>query len=241
LTIKPKYDILLTAHTVTKGTDMARKTLNLTDALYDYMVSVSVREHPVLKQLRARTAKLPQADCQISAEQGQFMQLLVKMLGAKKTIEVGVFTGYSSLCTALALPENGKIIACDVNQEWTDIARAHWKKAGQEKKIDLRLGPAAETLKQLNKPVNRGTFDFAFIDADKGGYDGYYEQCLALVRKGGVIAFDNMFMGGRVADKQAASPDLTAIRALNKKLHQDTRVDISMVPIADGLTLAVKK
>jgi len=220
---------------------MARKTLNLTDKLYDYMVSVSVNEHPVLKALRAWTARMAWAECQISAEQGQFMQLLVKMLGAKKTIEVGVFTGYSSLCTALALPKGGKLIACDVNKEWTDIARTYWKKAGQEQKIDLCLGPAAETLKQLNVLKNRGTFDFAFIDADKGGYDGYYEHCLALVRKGGVIAFDNMFMGGRVADSQHQSPDLKVIRRLNKKLHTDTRVDISLVPIADGLTLAVKR
>jgi predicted O-methyltransferase YrrM len=241
LTQKPKLGILLTLYAVTQDTDMARKTLNLTDSLYDYMVSVSVREHPVLKQLRARTARLPQADCQISAEQGQLLGLLVRLIRARRTIEVGVFTGYSALCTALALPPDGRIVACDISREWTDIARTYWKKAGVDHKINLCLAPAAETLKKLNVPKNRGTFDFAFIDADKGGYDGYYEHCLSLLKPGGVIAFDNMFMGGRVADEQYQSPDLTVIRRLNKKLHTDARVEISVVPIADGLTLALKK
>ena len=165
------------------------------------------------------------------------MGLLVKLLGAKRTLDIGVYTGYSSLCIGLALPEDGRVIACDVNREWTDIAKRYWRKAGVEDKIDLRLAPAQQTLEAL---LSQGTesFDFAFIDADKINYDVYYEYCLQLIRPGGLIAIDNVLWGGAVADAAVNDADTKAIRALNRKLHTDPRVEISLVPIADGLGLA---
>lgn len=220
---------------------MTKKTLGLDNQLYDYLLSVSLREPEVLRQLRQETANHPMAMMQIAPEQGQFMALLVQLLGATKTLEVGVFTGYSSLCVALALPPNGKVVACDVSEEYTAIARRYWEAAGVADKIDLRLAPALETLDQLFTSGHAGTFDFAFIDADKGNYEEYYERSLQLIRPGGLIAIDNVLWSGRVADSQEQDNRTNKIRALNEKLHQDERITLSLVPIADGLTLALKR
>ncbi|HEY9795039.1 MAG TPA: class I SAM-dependent methyltransferase, partial [Leptolyngbyaceae cyanobacterium] len=209
--------------------------------LYDYLLSVSLREPDILQQLREETAHLPNAMMQIAPEQGQFMALLVQLLGATKTLEVGVFTGYSSLCVALSLPPNGKIVACDVSEEYTAIARRYWEAAGVADKIDLRLAPALETLDELLAAGLAGTFDFAFIDADKRNYEGYYERSLQLIRPGGLIAIDNVLWSGRVAEPQAQDNQTQVLRALNEKLHHDKRITLSMVPIADGLTLALKR
>ena len=220
---------------------MSKKTLGLDNQLYNYLLSNSLREPEVLRQLREETAKHPYATMQISPEQGQFMALLVQLLGAKKTLEVGVFTGYSSLCVALALPKDGKVIACDISEEYTAIGRRYWQAAGVADKIDLRIAPALETLDKLLAEGIAGTFDFAFIDADKENYEAYYERSLQLIRKGGLIAVDNVLWGGRVADSQVQDSSTQAIREFNQKLHQDQRVTLSMVPIADGLTLALKR
>jgi len=220
---------------------MLKKTLGLENQLYDYLLSASLREPDLLRQLRQETASHPRAGMQIAPEQGQFMALLIQMLGATKTLEIGVFTGYSSLCVALALPTNGKIVACDVSEEYTAIARRYWQEAGVADKIDLRLAPALLTLDQLLAAGQAGTFDFAFIDADKENYDGYYERSLQLVRPGGLIAIDNVLWSGRVADLQDRDDSTLTIRAFNDKLHHDERVTISLVPIADGLTLALKR
>jgi len=216
---------------------MSNKTLCLTEELYEYMVSVSLREPDILRELRLETAQDENAHMQISPEQGQFMALLVKLLGAKRTLEIGVYTGYSSLCIGLALPEDGRVIACDVNREWTDTAERYWRKAGVQDRIELHLGPAQQTLEGF---CAEGTdsFDFAFIDADKKNYDMYYEYCLQLIRPGGLIAIDNMLWKGAVADAAVNDDDTVAIRALNRKIHADPRVEISLVPIADGLALA---
>ena len=219
---------------------MSKKTLGLDNQLYDYLLSVCVREPEILQQLRQETNSHPSATMQISPEQGQFMALLVQLLGAKKTLEIGVFTGYSSLCVALALPADGKIVACDVSEEYTGVARRYWQKAGVSDKIDLRIAPALETLDQLLLE-HKESFDFAFIDADKQNNDAYYERSLELIRPGGLIAIDNVLWGGQVADPQAQNPSTRAIRALNQKLHSDQRVSLSLVPIADGLTLALKR
>jgi predicted O-methyltransferase YrrM len=220
---------------------MSNKTLGLESQLYDYLLSVSLREPDILQQLREETADLPNAMMQIAPEQGQFMALLVQLLGATKTLEVGVFTGYSSLCVALALPPNGKIVACDVSEEYTAVARRYWEAAGVAEKIELQLAPALETLDKLLESGQAETFDFAFIDADKGNYYGYYERSLQLIRPGGLIAIDNVLWSGRVADPQERDGSTKAIRAFNEKLHQDERVTLSLVPIADGLTLARKR
>jgi predicted O-methyltransferase YrrM len=219
---------------------MATQTLGLDRNLYDYFHSISLREPEILSQLRQETAKHPMAMMQIAPEQGQFMALLIQLMGAKKTLEVGVFTGYSSLAVALALPSDGKIIACDTNEEYTAIARHYWQKAGVADKIDLRIAPALDTLDELIAQGQANTFDFAFIDADKSNYDNYYERALQLVRPGGLIAIDNVLWGGKVADRDVQDNRTKAIRELNQKLHQDKRVTISLVPIADGLTLARK-
>jgi caffeoyl-CoA O-methyltransferase len=204
------------------------------------MLDVSLRETDVLRRLREETARHEMARCQISPEQGQFMALLVKLIGAKRTLEIGVFTGYSASWVALALPDDGQVIACDVNEEWTTIARRYWEKAGIADKIDLRLAPAVETLEKLVQTGQENSFDFAFIDADKPNHDAYYEYCLKLVRPGGLIAFDNTLAQGRVLEDKT-SEYTRAIHTLNKKLHTDAQVDISLVPIADGLTLARKR
>lgn len=220
---------------------MSNKYLPLNDQIYNYLQEVSLREHDALRRLREETAGMSEADMQIAPEQGQLMALLVQLLGAKKTLEVGVFTGYSSLAVALALPGDGRVVACDVSEEWTNIARRYWREAGVEDKIELRLAPALDTLGRLLGDGRAGTFDFAFIDADKANYDAYYERALELVRAGGLIAIDNVLWSGRVADPGATDEDTAAIRALNRKLRGDERVSISLVPVADGLTLALKR
>ncbi len=216
------------------------KTLGLDKSLYDYLLSVSLREPEVLTQLRQETAQQPMANMQIAPDQGQFLALLVKLIGAKKTLDIGVFTGYSSLVVALALPADGKVIACDVDEEYTAIARRYWQQAGVADKISLHIAPALETLKKLIAAGEVETFDFAFIDADKSNYDNYYELALQLVRPGGLIAIDNVLWSGRVADPQEQDNRTNKIRAFNQKLHQDQRITLSMVAIADGLTLAMK-
>jgi predicted O-methyltransferase YrrM len=219
---------------------MVKQTIGLEQDVYDYLLSISLREPEVLTQLRQETAQLPRAIMQISPEQGQFMALLIKILAAKKTLDIGVFTGYSSLAVALALPADGKIIACDVSEEYTNIARRYWQKAGVTDKIDLHIAPALETLDQLLAAGESETFDFAFIDADKANYDHYYERSLQLIRPGGLIAVDNVLWSGKVADAQVQDNQTNKIRAFNQKLHQDSRITLSLVPIADGLTLAMK-
>lgn len=220
---------------------MSNQTINLDRRLYDYLVSHSVREADVLRRLRIETAQLDMAIMQVSPEQGQFMALLLKILAAKRVIEVGVFTGYSSLCMALAMPPQSEIIACDINQEWTEIARRYWKEAGVSERIRLTLAPAIETLDGLIDDGEAASFDFAFIDADKSNYVAYYEKCLTLLRPGGVIAVDNVLWGGAVADDKRTDEDTLAIRRLNELMYRDERVDISLVPIGDGLTLARRK
>ncbi|CAN5457044.1 class I SAM-dependent methyltransferase [soil metagenome] len=220
---------------------MSTRTLNLDDVVYQYLMDVSLREHPVQAELRAATRSHPMSRMQISPEQGQFMALLIKLIGARRTLEVGVFTGYSALTVALALPADGRIVACDISTEFTDIGRPYWDKADVSSKIDLRIAPAVETLDGLIAAGASGTFDFAFIDADKTGYDAYYERCLALLRSGGLIAIDNVLWGGSTALQPAKDDDTAALQQLNLKLQADTRVDISMVPIGDGLTLARKR
>ena len=219
---------------------MSDRTLNLDDTLYQYLLDASLREHPVQAELRAVTHRHPLARMQISPEQGQFMALLVKLIGARRTLEIGVFTGYSALAVALALPQDGCIVACDVSEEFTDIGRTYWEKAGVDAKIDLRLAPAVDTLDSLIAAGQSGSFDFAFIDADKTSYDAYFERCLTLLRQGGLIAIDNVLWGGHVA-RPAEDDDTAAIQALNRKLHSDARIDLSMLPISDGLTLARKR
>lgn len=220
---------------------MSRENSFLPDELYEYMVSVSVREPAILKRLREETAPLPMATMQVPPEHGQFLAVLVQLTGARHTLEVGTFTGYSSLAVALALPNDGSILACDVSEEYTSIARRYWKEAGVDHMIDLRLRPALETLQELLVDRQHGRYDFAFIDADKKNYEGYYECALELVRPGGLIAIDNVLWHGRVVDPNANDDDTLAIRALNKKLHNDSRISLSMVPISDGLTLCSKR
>lgn len=217
------------------------KSLGLSDQLSAYLQSASLRESDLLAQLRQETDQHPWSIMQTAPEEAQFIALLVHLIGAKKTLEIGVFTGYSALATALALPPDGKMIACDISEEDTAIARRYWQKAGVEHKIDLHLAPAIETLDRLLAEGNANSFDFAFIDADKQNYDRYYEQLLQLLRPGGLIAIDNVLWAGRVADPSNQEEETIAIRALNQKIHHDPRVVISMLPIADGVTLAVKK
>jgi len=220
---------------------MPTSDLTIGDELWEYMRRVTLREPDVLRMLREETASNPQANMQISPEQGQFMALLMHLIGARKTLEVGVFTGYSSLSVALALPEDGHVIACDISEEWTGVARRYWREAGVERKIDLRIRPALETLDDLIATGQGSRFDFAFIDADKHNYANYYERALVLVRRGGLIAVDNVLWSGRVLDPKANDADTRAIRAFNEKLLTDDRVWLSMLPIRDGLTLACKK
>jgi predicted O-methyltransferase YrrM len=215
--------------------------LLIPENIYEYLSSVSVREPAILARLREETSTQPRATMQITPDQGQFMALLVQMLGARRTLEIGVFTGYSSLAVALALPADGQIMACDVSDEYTSIARRYWKEAGVDHKIDLHLRPALETLQELLSAGHRGTFDFAFIDADKTNYDGYYEGALELLRPGGLIMIDNVLWSGAVADPSQNDPDTVALRALNKKLHTDSRVALSMLSLGDGVTLALKR
>ncbi len=220
---------------------MSSRTLNLPEALSDYVRDVAAREPAILAKLRAETQSVQYSMMQITPEQGALMRLLIELTGARRTLEVGVYTGYSSLAVALALPPDGRIVACDVNEEWTGIARRYWREAGVEAKIDLRLGPAVATLDRLLAAGEAGRFDFAFIDADKPNYERYYERCLDLVRSGGLIAIDNVLWGGSVAEPTDTSAMTEAIRALNRRLRDDDRVSLALVPIGDGLTLARKR
>ena len=215
--------------------------LPLDDTLYRYVVEHSVREHPVMAELREETSRIEHAGMQIGPDQASLMQLLVRLVGARRCIEVGVFTGYSSLAVALALPAGGTIVACDVSEEWTAIARRHWEKAGVADRIDLRLAPAGDTLAALLAAGEAGNYDFAFIDADKTGYRDYYEKCLQLLRPGGLIAVDNTLWSGDVADPAKQGRDTRALRELNEALHRDERVDVAMLTVGDGVTLARKR
>ena len=218
---------------------MSRRTLSLDVTVYDYLLGHSLREHPEQTALREATRTHPHAGMQISPEQGQFMALLVKLIGALRTIEIGTFTGYSALTVALALPADGKLLACDISAEYTAIGKPFWQRAGVADKIELVIAPATETLDARIAAGESGRHDFAFIDADKTGYDGYYERCLRLIRTGGLIAIDNTLWGGNVA-QPAEDDDTRALQALNDKLHRDARVDMAMLPIGDGLTLVRK-
>jgi predicted O-methyltransferase YrrM len=213
----------------------------LTDALQDYIRQVGLREDADLAALREETAKHPRAGMQISPEQGHFMALLVRLLQARKCLEVGVFTGYSAMVVAKAMGSAGRVVALDVSEEFTSIARRHWAKAGISDQIELRLRPAADSLKALLAANEADSFDFAFIDADKTGYDSYYEYALKLVRRGGLIAIDNVLWSGAVVDSADQTADTAALRALNKKIHADSRVDATLLPVGDGLTLALKR
>jgi predicted O-methyltransferase YrrM len=209
--------------------------------LHQYLIANSLREAPLLRRLREETAALPRASMQITPEHGQFMALIVQLMGARRAIEVGVFTGYSALVVALALPDDGKIVACDVNRDYAAIARRYWKEAGVDHKIDLRLNPALDTLRGMLAAGEQGRYDFAFIDADKTNYGGYYECALELIRPGGLIMIDNVLWSGRVADESVNDADTVALRALNRKLLADARVSLSMLPLSDGVTLALKR
>ena len=217
---------------------MSTGILNLTKDLRDYLWEKGMQEHPVLAELRQETAQIPESVMQICPEQGALMANLIRLMSAKKTIEIGTFTGYSALAVALALPNDGKIVACDISEEWTSIGQKQWEKAGVGDKIDLRIAPALETLESLMADGQEGTFDFAFIDADKANYLDYYKMCLKLVRKGGVIAIDNVLWSGAVIQNDINDIDTVAIRDLNDYLVQDERVALSMVPVGDGLTIA---
>ncbi len=217
---------------------MANASIGLDDKLHSYLLEVGVREHEVLRRLRDETAAIPESRMQVAPEEGAFLALLVRTLGARRVLEVGTFTGYSSTAMALALPADGQIVCCDVSKEWTDVARRAWTDAGVADRVDLRLAPALETLEQLLADGQAGSFDLAFIDADKENYAGYYEAALRLVRPGGVIAIDNVLWSGRVADAENTEESTLAIRALNDAIAADDRVDVSMIPLADGVTLA---
>ena len=229
---------------------MNKSDIQMSKELYEYILSVSMREPESLRDLREVTAKHPSAIMQIPPEQGQFMALLVKILGAEKILEIGTYTGYSTLSLALAMPDNGTLITCDINSEWASIGKNYWQQAGVENKIDLRIAPALNTLEELINDKQENTFDFAFIDADKINYDEYYERTLKLIRPGGLIAIDNVLLFGSVINSELldenlksriSDSDILAIRSLNEKIKHDDRVDLSMLPIADGLTLARKK
>ena len=220
---------------------MSSSTIGLSNELRKYMLDVSFRDDEILKQLREETLTLKEAQMQISPEQGAFLSMLTKILNAKKTLDIGVFTGYSSLVVARELPDDGLLIACDTSIEWTNIAKKYWRLAKVDKKIDLHISPAKKTLEKLIKDGQESTYDFSFIDADKINYQLYYENSLKLIKSGGIIAIDNVLWSGQVVDKNDSEPATRAIRLFNEKLYQDNRVSISMVPIGDGLTLAYKK
>jgi predicted O-methyltransferase YrrM len=220
---------------------MSNKTIGISDELAAYIVEFGTREPDVLARLREETAGIPEHDMQISPEEGTFLALLVELVGARRCIEVGTFTGYSSTAMALALPEGGQLVCCDVSDEWTSLARRYWDEAGVADRIDLRLAPAAQTLDRLLADGEEGAFDFAFIDADKTGYDGYYERLLRLVRPGGLIALDNTLRDGDVLTENADDEDTKAIQALNAKLALDERITLCLLPVADGVTLARRR
>jgi caffeoyl-CoA O-methyltransferase len=220
---------------------MSSRNNNIPEHINAYILDNSLRDRAELKALRDETAQMPMAGMQISPDQGQFMALLVKATGAKLAIEVGTFTGYSALVVAGALPADGKLVACDVSEEFTSVGRPHWEKAGLTDKIDLRLGPAVDTLDAMIAAGENGQYDMAFIDADKENYGLYYERCLILLRVGGLILVDNVLWDGRVADEAEQDESTQAIRALTKKMHADERIDFSLLPVGDGLSLAVKR
>ncbi len=220
---------------------MSPRSAFLPQEIQRYIDDVTLRDLPVLRDLREETAQLPHAGMQTGADQVQFLQLLVRLIGARRCIEVGVFTGYSSLGVALALPDDGKIVACDVSEEYTAVARRYWERAGVADKVDLYLAPAAQTLDRLIHAGEEGRFDFAYIDADKTGYDAYYERCLALLRPNGLLAIDNVLWSGDVANEATNDPDTLALRALNEKIGRDERVDASLLPIGDGLMVVRKR
>jgi predicted O-methyltransferase YrrM len=217
---------------------MSLRSIGLDERLYRYLLDVSLREPDILRRLRAETAERENASMQIAPEQGQFMALLVELIAAERTLEIGSFTGYSALAVALALPPHGRVIACEVSEEYARVARRWWAEAGVADKIELRVGPAVETLDRMLEDGLGGRFDFAFIDADKQGYIDYWERSLRLVRHGGLIAVDNVLWDGRVADPENAEESTQAIRAFNARVRDDDRVDLSLIPIGDGLTLA---
>jgi predicted O-methyltransferase YrrM len=218
---------------------MAGRAPFLPKKISRYIHQHAVREPQILRELRAATASLPNAGMQIGADQGQFMALLVQAIGARNCLEIGTFTGYSALAVALALPEDGRIVCCDISEEWTAIGKPFWKKAGVERKIDLRIGPALRTLDEITK--EKRIFDFVFIDADKTNYQNYYDACLPIVRRRGIIAVDNTLWSGWVADRNHDDADTMALRKFNDKLHHDERVEIALLPLGDGVTLALKK
>lgn len=217
---------------------MSSRTIELNDKLYDYLLEVSLRESGPQTELRELTQTHKFANMQIAPEQGQFMAMMVRLTGAKKILEIGTFTGYSALSMALALPEGGSITCCDLSEEWTDIARRFWRESGVEHSIDLRIAPALETLDELLANKGKNSYDMAFIDADKANYSHYYERCLQLIRPNGLILFDNTLWGGSVADESITDEDTVALRELNRALHTDQRIDLAMLPLGDGLTLA---
>jgi predicted O-methyltransferase YrrM len=220
---------------------MSKGSIGLSTALQQYILDTSVRESDLLARLRQETAKLPRAGMQIAPEQGQLLKLLLQLIAARRVLEIGVFTGYSSLCMAEAIPPGGKLVACDHNEEWTEIARRYWRDAGVLDRIDLRLGPALETLQELTDGGEMGSYDLIFIDADKTNYLNYFELSLQLVRAGGLIVIDNVLWSGSVIDDKDNSPDTVAIREFNRSLYEDPRIDLSLIPIGDGLTLARKR
>jgi caffeoyl-CoA O-methyltransferase len=217
---------------------MSNKTIGLSDELAAYVVEVGTREPDVLARLREETAALPEHGMQIAPEQGAFLAMLVELTGARRCLEIGTFTGYSSTAVAMALPEDGRIVCCDISEAWTSVARRYWDEAGVAGKIDLRIAPATETLDGLLADGAESTYDFAFVDADKSGYDGYYERLLRLVRPGGLIVFDNTLWSGRVLEQDAGDEDTQALQALNRKLAGDDRISLCLLPLADGVTLA---
>ena len=220
---------------------MSSRNVYFDEKIYDYILDNSLRDMPILEKLREETIKMPDGNMQISSVQGQFMALLVRMLEVKKIVEVGTFTGYSSLVMALALPENGQIVACDISEEYTEVAQRFWQEAGVVDKIDLRLGLAVETLTEILSNGEAGTFDMAFIDADKKNYKVYYEQCLELLRPGGLILIDNVLWYGKPARLEETDTDTIAIRNFNKNIYKDERVEMSMITVGDGLTLVLKR
>lgn len=219
---------------------MSNQSIKLDSQLYQYLITSSLREPTVLKKLRDETATLEMARMQIAPEQGQFLALLLKLMNASSYLEVGTFTGYSALVCALALPSSGKVYALDISEKWTSIAKRYWEEAGVADRIELRLGDAAETLSTMSK-TNAGSIDMIFIDADKTGYAGYIEQANVLLRPGGLLVLDNVLWGGSVADTQNVEADTVALRAVNQAMLNDSRFDISLLPVGDGLTLAVKR
>jgi O-methyltransferase len=220
---------------------MANKTIGLSDELAAYVLEVGTREPGVLARLREETAALPEHGMQIAPEQGAFLALLVELTGARRCLEIGTFTGYSSTAVAMALPEDGRIVCCDISEAWTSMARRYWAEAGVAEKIDLRIAPATETLDGLLADGAESTYDFAFVDADKSGYDGYYERLLRLVRPGGLIALDNTLWSGRVLEADPGDEDTRALQALNRKLAGDDRISLCLLPVADGVTLARRR